>query len=90
MEKGKLTVIGAGPGDVELITLKATKVLASADIVLYDALVNPELLEYCNQAELLYVGKRKGCYAFQQEQINQMIVIKSMVCVLVPPWLLLN
>ncbi len=74
MEKGKLTVIGAGPGDVELITLKATKVLASADIVLYDALVNPELLEYCSQAELLYVGKRKGCYAFQQEQINQMIV----------------
>jgi len=74
LEKGKLTVIGAGPGDVELITLKATKVLASADIVLYDALVNPELLEYCSQAELLYVGKRKGCYAFQQEQINQMIV----------------
>ncbi len=72
--KGKLTVVGAGPGDVELITLKAIKALRSADAVLYDALVNPELLDYCTNADLLYVGKRKGCYAFQQEQINELIV----------------
>lgn len=72
--KGKLTVVGAGPGDVELITLKAVKALESADAVLYDALVNPELLNYCKKAELLYVGKRKGCYAYQQEQINDLIV----------------
>ena len=72
--KGKLTVVGAGPGDVELITLKAIKALEAADAVLYDALVNPELLTYCKDAEMLYVGKRKGCYAFQQEQINDLIV----------------
>lgn len=74
MSKGKLTVVGAGPGDVELITLKAIKALNNANAVLYDALVNPELLEYCKQAELLYVGKRKGCYAYQQEEINDLIV----------------
>ena len=72
--KGKLTVVGAGPGDVELITLKAIKALEAADAVLYDALVNPELLDYCKKADLLYVGKRKGCYAYQQEQINDLIV----------------
>lgn len=71
---GKLTVVGAGPGDVDLITVKGIKALESADAVLYDALVNPELLEYCKQAELLYVGKRKGCYAYQQEEINDLIV----------------
>jgi len=71
---GKLTVVGAGPGDVDLITVKGIKVLAKADAVLYDALVNPELLDYCKQADLLYVGKRKGCYAFQQEEINDLIV----------------
>jgi len=70
----KLTVVGAGPGDVELITLKAIKALEHADVVLYDALVNPELLEYATAAALLFVGKRKGCYAYQQEQINELIV----------------
>lgn len=73
-ENGKLTVVGAGPGDVDLITVKGVKVLESADAVLYDALVNPDLLAYCKQADLLYVGKRKGCYAYQQEEINDLIV----------------
>jgi uroporphyrin-III C-methyltransferase len=71
---GLLTVIGAGPGDPELITLKAIKALQAADVVLYDALVNPELLGYAENAELIFVGKRKGCYAYQQEQINELIV----------------
>ncbi|SDE42264.1 uroporphyrinogen-III C-methyltransferase [Cellulophaga baltica] len=71
---GLLTVIGAGPGDPDLITLKAIKALQAADVVLYDALVNPELLEYAEHAELIFVGKRKGCYAYQQEQINELIV----------------
>ncbi len=73
-ENGKLTVVGAGPGDVDLITIKGVKALEAADAVLYDALVNPDLLNYCKQAELLYVGKRKGCYAYQQEEINDLIV----------------
>ena len=67
-------MVGAGPGDVDLITLKAIKVLNSADTVLYDALVDPELLSYAAGAEHIFVGKRKGCYAFQQQQINELIV----------------
>lgn len=74
----KLTVVGAGPGDVDLITVKAIKVLKSADAVLYDALVNEELLEYINpNAELIFVGKRRGCYKYQQEQINDLIVARA-------------
>lgn len=73
----RLTVVGAGPGDIELITLKAIKVLAAADVILYDALVNDELLEYAPQAEHIFVGKRKGCYAYQQEQINELILSRA-------------
>jgi uroporphyrin-III C-methyltransferase len=73
----RLTVVGAGPGDIELITLKAIKVLGTADVILYDALVNEELLEYAPQAECIFVGKRKGCYAYQQEQINELIVSRA-------------
>jgi uroporphyrin-III C-methyltransferase len=70
----KLTVVGAGPGDVELITLKAIKALENADVVLYDALVNEELLHYAKQAEIVFVGKRLGCHAYTQDQINELIV----------------
>lgn len=73
----KLTVVGAGPGDVDLFTLKGVKALESADVVLYDALVNPELLSYANNAELIFVGKRKGCYTYQQEQINDLIIARA-------------
>lgn len=76
--KGLLTVVGAGPGDVDLITLKALKVLKKADVVLYDALVNEELLDFINpKAELIFVGKRRGCYRYQQEQINELIVARA-------------
>ena len=57
MRRGKLTVVGAGPGDVDLITLKGIKALQNADVVLYDALVSPELLEYAPVAEKIFVGK---------------------------------
>lgn len=70
----KLTVVGAGPGDLELITLKAIRALQDADVVLYDALVDIALLEYADKAEHIFVGKRKGCYAFHQDQINELIV----------------
>ena len=75
--RGLLTVVGAGPGDVELITVKAIKALQNANVVLYDALVDPELLEYAPKAEHIFVGKRKGCYSYQQEQINELIVAKA-------------
>jgi len=74
----KLTVVGAGPGDPELITLKAIKALESANVVLYDALINEELLRYAPiNSEKIFVGKRKGCYAYQQEQINELIVSRT-------------
>jgi uroporphyrin-III C-methyltransferase len=74
----KLTVVGAGPGDPELITLKAIKAIQSADVILYDALINEVLLDYASKdAELIFVGKRKGCYAYQQEQINELIVSRA-------------
>lgn len=74
---GLLTVVGAGPGDAELITMKAIKALQSAAVVLYDALVNTELLDYAPNAEKIFVGKRKGCYTYQQEQINDLIVSRA-------------
>lgn len=77
INQAKLTVVGAGPGDAELVTLKAIKALQQADVVLYDALVNVELLEYASQAEHIFVGKRKGCYAYQQDQINELIVSRA-------------
>ena len=62
-----LYLIGAGPGDPELITLKAINVLKKAQVVLYDALVNPELLKYCSkECELVYVGKKPGIHQYQQ------------------------
>ncbi|WP_271406893.1 uroporphyrinogen-III C-methyltransferase [Tenacibaculum soleae] len=76
--KPKLTVVGAGPGDVDLITVKAIKMLKKADVVLYDALVNEELLDFINpNAEQIFVGKRRGCYKYQQDQINELIVARA-------------
>ena len=76
-KKPKLTVVGAGPGDVELITLKAIKALENADVVLYDALVNEELLQYATTSEIIFVGKRFGCHAYNQDQINELIVAQA-------------
>jgi len=70
----KLTVVGAGPGDPELITVKALNTLKSAKVVLYDALINRELLDYAPQAEHIFVGKRKDKHRFPQEEINELIV----------------
>ncbi|MDT0689128.1 uroporphyrinogen-III C-methyltransferase [Salegentibacter sp. F188] len=70
----KLTVVGAGPGDPELITIKAVKALESANVVLYDALINRELLEYAPHAEHIFVGKRKDKHRYSQDEINELIV----------------
>jgi uroporphyrin-III C-methyltransferase len=76
-KNGKLTVVGAGPGDLELITVKAIKALQDSDVILYDALVDKALLDYADKAEHIFVGKRKGCYAFHQDQINELIVQRA-------------
>lgn len=74
----RLTVVGAGPGDPDLITLKAIKALNSANVLLYDALINIDLLNYAPEnTEKIFVGKRKGCYAYQQGQINELIVNRA-------------
>lgn len=70
----KLSVVGAGPGDPELITIKAVNTLKSANVVLYDALINRELLEYAPQAEHIFVGKRKDKHRYSQDEINELIV----------------
>lgn len=72
--KSKLTIIGAGPGDPELLTIKGLHALRSADVVLYDALVNPVLLQHAPNALQLYVGKRRAHKAYSQSEINHMIV----------------
>ncbi len=72
--KPKITLVGAGPGDIELITLKGINAIKSADVILYDALVNEELLDFAPNAIKIFVGKRKGFKAFSQEEINQLIV----------------
>ncbi|MDO3693540.1 uroporphyrinogen-III C-methyltransferase [Wenyingzhuangia sp. chi5] len=71
---GKLTLVGAGPGDPELITLKGVRALKEADVVLYDALANEELLQYAENAEKIFVGKRRGMHKFIQEKIQELIV----------------
>jgi len=76
--QSKVTLIGAGPGDPDLITVKGVKALKKADVVLYDALINRELLKYVSKnAKLLFVGKRKGFHSYSQDEINKLIVEKA-------------
>ena len=67
-------LIGAGPGDPELLTLKAVKALGRADVVLVDDLVNPQVLQYCPQARVVRVGKRGGCRSTPQEFIQRLML----------------
>ncbi len=68
---GKVYIVGAGPGDPELLTLKALKVIKKADVILYDRLINPEILLYAKpECELIYVGKEDGKHILEQDKIN--------------------
>ncbi len=70
-----LSLVGAGPGDPEMITLKAIKALKAADVIVYDALANEELLRYASPATILhFAGKRMGCHSLSQEEINTLIL----------------
>lgn len=70
----QLTLLGAGPGDPELISVKGLSALKAADVVLYDALVSPELLAQAPNALTVYVGKRAGHHKMTQQEINRLIV----------------
>lgn len=69
-----ISLVGAGPGDVDLISVKGLNRLKKAQVVLYDALVNEELLHFAPTAKKIFVGKRLGFKEFEQEQINQLLV----------------
>ncbi len=71
---GKVWLVGAGPGAADLITLRGAQILREAEIVLHDALVTPEILALCPQAELISVGKRSGQRSMAQALINQQII----------------
>jgi uroporphyrin-III C-methyltransferase len=71
----KVTLVGAGPGDPDLLTLKGANALAEANVVLYDALANEEILSHAPQNAIkIFVGKQIGNHAYTQDQINQLIV----------------
>jgi len=73
--EGKVFLVGAGPGDPELLTLKAYRLLQSADVVLYDSLISDGILALIGtQANLIHVGKRAKCHIASQSKINQLLV----------------
>lgn len=76
---GEVWLVGAGPGDPDLLTRKAEKLIAAADIVFYDALVGPGVLELiCERVERVSVGKRSGRHSKDQQTIDQMLVAASL------------
>ena len=78
-KKGKVYIIGAGPGDPGLITIKAVRALAEADVVIYDNLVNEELLKYAPaNAHFTYAGKQGGDHTLAQEEINAVLVRQAL------------
>lgn len=75
----RIQLVGAGPGDPELITLKAVKALANARVILYDALANTDLLNHCRTDSIkIFVGKRYGCHALSQQEINQLMIEQAL------------
>lgn len=74
----KVWLVGAGPGDPELLTIRGRECLTNADVIIYDALANPALLDCAREgAELIYVGKIAGNHALPQDEINALLVRKA-------------
>jgi uroporphyrin-III C-methyltransferase len=77
--RGKVFLVGAGPGDPELLTLKAARVLAQADVVLIDDLVNPAVLDHARpEARVIAVGKRGGCKSTPQAFIERLMIHEAL------------
>src|ERR1700737_2291526 len=77
-ENGKVYLVGAGPGDLRLVTLRAKECIERADVIVYDHLANPEMLSWArDDAEIIYAGKKAGEHALSQEEINKLLVEKA-------------
>ena len=77
-DKGMVFLIGAGPGDPGLLTLRGAEALSDADVVVYDYLANPALLAHARpDAERIYVGKKAGCHTLSQDEINALLVERA-------------
>src|SRR5438105_6351206 len=75
---GRCFLVGAGPGDLGLVTLRAKECIEQADVIVYDHLANPEMLGWArDDAEIIYVGKRAGEHALGQEKINVLLVERA-------------
>jgi uroporphyrin-III C-methyltransferase len=83
-QSGKVYLVGAGPGDPGLLTLKGKTLLECADVVVYDALVSPPILAMINpQAEKIDAGKRRGMHSILQEDITQLLIEKAQMSAIV-------
>src|ERR1700757_136299 len=77
-KSGKVYLVGAGPGDLGLVTLRAKECIENADVVVYDSLANPELLGWARDgADIIYAGKRSGEHSLSQSEINSLLVQKA-------------
>ncbi|MEK7870876.1 MAG: SAM-dependent methyltransferase, partial [Nitrospirota bacterium] len=78
MKTGKVFLVGAGPGDPKLITIKGMEAIKEADLIVYDYLANKSLLAHGKEgAEIVYVGKMGGRHTLSQEKINELIVRRA-------------
>src|SRR5688500_1848522 len=76
--QGVVYLVGAGPGDPGLLTVRGQKLLEQADVVVYDYLANPELLNHCrSDVERVYVGKQAAAHSMSQEDINALLVARG-------------
>ena len=75
---GRCFLVGAGPGDLGLVTLRAKECIEQADLIVYDYLSNPEMLGWAREtAEIIYVGKKAGAHTLSQDRINALLVEKA-------------
>src|SRR6266480_4363463 len=77
-ERGKVYLVGAGPGDLGLVTLRAKQCIEQADVIVHDHLANPEMVGWArDDAEIIYAGKRAGEHLLSQQEINTLLVEKA-------------